>query len=221
MKAMILAAGRGERLLPLTESIPKPLIPISSEPIIVHQIRWLHRAGIKEIVINLYHLSDQITKHLGNGGDLGVRIQYVHENTLLDTGGAVKNALPLLGDEPFLVLNGDIWTNFPFRQLTSIRPKAAHLVLENKPMNRIHGDFYLEEEFVRRGTDETNSLVFSGIAVVSSNAFSKSSKRVFSIAKDVYFPLSKDNMITGEMFDGTWFDIGTHEQLKAVRRIYL
>ncbi|MCH2352194.1 MAG: NTP transferase domain-containing protein, partial [Pseudomonadales bacterium] len=87
MKAMILAAGRGERLLPLTESIPKPLIPISSEPIIVHQIRWLHRAGIKEIVINLYHLSDQITKHLGNGGDLGVRIQYVHENTLLDTGG--------------------------------------------------------------------------------------------------------------------------------------
>ena len=221
MKAMILAAGRGERLLPLTESIPKPLIPISSEPIIVHQIRWLHRAGIKEIVINLHHLRDQIIDRLGSGGDLGVRIQYIHEDTLLDTGGGVKNALPLLGNEPFLVLNGDIWTNFPFRQLTSISPKAAHLILVNKPSNRSQGDFYLEDEFVRRGINETNNLVFSGIAVVSANAFSNCSKRIFSIAKDVYFPLSKNNAITGEIFDGTWFDIGTHAQLKAVRRIYL
>ena len=221
MKAMILAAGQGKRLLPLTETMPKPLIPISSEPIIVHQIRWLHRAGVKEIVINLHHLGDKIVDRLGHGGDLGVRIQYSHEDVLLDTGGGVKNALPLLGGDPFVLLNGDIWTNFPFRKLIAIRPKTAHLILVDKPDNRSQGDFYLEGDLIKRGDNEENDLVFSGIAVISGNAFADTSQKAFSIAKNIYFPSSKKNELTGEMFHGTWFDIGTHQQLKAVRRIYL
>ena len=221
MKAMILAAGRGERLHPLTETMPKPMIPISSEPIIAHQIRWLHRAGITEIVINLHHLGEQIERYLGNGGDLGVRITYCHEDELLDTGGGIVNALPHLGPDPFIVLNGDIWTNYPFKQLLGLTPHTSHLVLIPKPDYRELGDFYLEGDFVRRGDDADNDLVFCGIAVLTEATFEHAPTGVFSIARDVYLERLHHNEITGEIFTGTWFDMGTHQQLKALRRFCL
>ena len=129
MRAMILAAGRGERLRPLTERVPKPMIPIGGEPLIVHQLRWLRRAGIEEVVVNLHHLGEQVEGHVGNGGDVGIRVRYSREASLLGTGGGIKRALPLLGDDPFLVLNGDIWTSFAFRDVLGVSPEVAHLVL--------------------------------------------------------------------------------------------
>src|SRR5215471_8796170 len=115
---MILAAGRGERLKPLTDRIPKPLIPIAGEPLVVHQIRWLERTGIRDIVINLHHLGDAIERALGDGSDLRVRIAYSREHERLETGGGVRAALSLLGGEPFALLNGDIWTDYDFGALT-------------------------------------------------------------------------------------------------------
>lgn len=219
MKAMILAAGRGERLEPLTERMPKPMIPIGSEPLIVHQIRWLRRSGIKEIVVNLHHLGEQIENHVGRGRDLGVDVQYSHEATLLDTGGGIVAALPMLGDAPFLVLNGDVWTNYPFKQLATTAPAAGHLVLTRKPPHRVNADFALVDGRVRRNGDDTDDLVFCGIAVLNPSIFAYAPSGAFNVAHDLYFDAANAGRLTGERFEGAWFDIGTHDQLKAVRRL--
>ena len=221
MKAMILAAGRGERLKPLTERIPKPMIPIGSEPLIVHQLRWLHRAGIRDVVINVHHLGEQVERGLGGGADQGVRIRYSREEHLLNTGGGVKKALPLLEPGPFLVLNGDIWTNYPFRQLVDKRPQQAHLVLTPKPQHLVHGDFRLEGALVRREAPRVlNDLTFCGFGVLSAALFENSPDGAFSLA-DLYFRAAAAGELRGERFEGAWIDIGTPEQLKRVRRLTL
>ena len=117
MKAMILAAGRGERLKPLTDQTPKPMLEVGGKPLIAHQIAWLSAAGINEIVINLHHLGDQIESFCGDGTQFGVSIRYSREAVLLETAGGIVNALPLLGERPFVLLNGDVFTDFPFGQL--------------------------------------------------------------------------------------------------------
>ncbi len=219
MKAMILAAGRGERLRPLTDRIPKPLLPIAGEALIVHQIRWLHRAGITEIVINLHHLGEQIEERVGGGRDLGVNVHYSREATLLDTGGGVKAALPMLGPAPFLLLNGDIWTNYPFGQLTELEPCAGHLVLTPKPAHRDTADFALVESRVRRNGNSNDDLVFTGMAVLNPALFAGSPDGPFNIAHELYFDAAAAGRLSGEVFRGTWFDIGSPAQLKAVRRL--
>ena len=145
MKAMILAAGRGERLRPLTDRVPKPLAEVGGEPLLAHQLRWLAAAGLRDVVINLHHLGQQIVEAFGDGTAHGVRIRYSEEPTLLETGGGIVNALPLLGDEPFVLLNGDIFTDFPLtRLLTRLAPGAgAHLLVTPRPPFREHGDFDL------------------------------------------------------------------------------
>ena len=215
MKAMILAAGRGERLRPLTERIPKPLIPIGSEPLIAHQLRWLHRAGIRDVVINLHHLGTEIERVLGRGGDFGVRIRYSVEEELLDTGGGIKNALSYLGDEPFVLLNGDIWTSFRFAGLKSLRPRAAHLVLTPTPPEKAHADFHLEDGRVRRGGGD--DLTYCGIAVINPALFDGAPDGAFSLTK-LLFKAAADGVLEGEVFHGSWIDIGTPDQLKRVRR---
>ena len=216
---MILAAGRGERLRPLTDRIPKPLLPIAGEALIVHQIRWLHRAGITEIVINLHHLGEQIEERVGGGRDLGVNVHYSREATLLDTGGGVKAALPMLGPAPFLLLNGDIWTNYPFGQLTKIEPSTGHLVLTPKPAHRDTADFALVESRVRRNGNSHDDLVFTGMAVLNPALFANAPEGPFNIARTLYFPAAAAGRLTGEVFPGAWFDIGSPSQLKAVRRL--
>lgn len=215
---MILAAGRGERLRPLTERIPKPLIPIGSEPLIVHQLRWLHRAGIRDVVINLHHLGEEIERALGSGSDLGVRIRYSVEEELLDTGGGIRKALPLLGDEPFVLLNGDIWTSFRFASLTGAHPPRAHLVLTPTPPSKPHADFHLKDGLVRRG--DGDDLTYCGIAVIDPALFAGSPEGPFSLA-ELLFQTAADGLLTGEVFDGAWIDIGTPDQLKRVRRLTL
>lgn len=213
---MILAAGRGERLRPLTDTMPKPMIPISSEPLIVHQLRWLRRAGIKEVVVNLHHLGEQIEAYVGSGRDLGVTVQYSHERELLDTGGGIANARSLLGDAPFLILNGDIWTNYSFRQLLEVAPASAHVVLTPKPPHREAADFHMDGDHVRRGA--ANDLVYCGISVLSWQLFDAAPQAPFSL-RDLLFRAVAAGTLHGELFDGTWIDIGSHDQLKAVRRM--
>ena len=219
MKAMILAAGRGERLRPLTDRIPKPLLPIAGEALIVHQIRWLHRAGITEVVVNLHHLGAQIEERVGNGRDLGVNVRYSREETLLDTGGGVRAALPLLGAAPFLLLNGDIWTNYPFNRLVDLAPATGHLVLTPKPPHRETADFALVDGRVRRNGNDSDNLVFTGIAVINPTLFDAAPEGPFNIAHALYFDAAAAGRLTGEEFHGTWFDIGSPAQLKAVRRL--
>lgn len=220
MRAMILAAGRGERLRPLTERIPKPLIPVGGEPLIVHQLRWLHRAGLRDVVINLYHLGEAIERALGTGSDLGVRIHYSHEPELLDTGGGIKRALPALGPGPFVVLNGDIWTNYAFRNLIDVRPRKAHLVLTPTPPHKDHADFFLDTTggtaLVRRGID--NDLTYCGIAVVAGSLFDDTPEGPFSLTAPL-FKAAATGEVTGEVFNGTWIDIGTSAELKRARRL--
>ena len=198
------------------------MIPIVGEPLIVHQIRWLKRAGIKSIVINLHHLSGQIKSYLGDGRMFGIKIQYSYETGLLDTGGGIVQALPLLGDGPFVVLNGDIWTNYPFSRLTQLDVQFAHLILTLKSSPAEPGDFALNGQFVRRNRDTAaHDYIYCGIAVVHSRFFNSSPVGAFSLTRDLIFSRCNENEVTGEVFNGTWIDIGTPDRLKEVRRLNL
>ena len=220
MKAMILAAGRGERLRPLTERVPKPLLVVGGEPLIVHQVRWLHRAGIREIVINLHHLGEQIKRALGNGDDFGVRIRYSHEPEILDTGGGIRNALAHLAPDPFVILNGDVWTNYRFERLLRIHPGDGHLVLTPTPPHKDKADFHVEPGTdplrVRRGSSG-DDLTYCGIAVLNPALFDGSPEGPFPLT-DLLFPAAAEGRLSGEIFAGAWIDIGTHDQLKEARR---
>jgi MurNAc alpha-1-phosphate uridylyltransferase len=214
---MILAAGRGERLRPLTDHTPKPLLPIAGTPLIAHQVRWLAKAGIRDIVINLHHLGDAIAATLGDGGAFGVRIAYSREETLLETGGGIVKALPLLGDRPFVILNGDTWTDYPFAQLSKpLANDLAHLVLTTIPSNRAEGDFGLDGDRVTRGTDRP--YVYCGISLLSTRLFDGAPSGPFSL-RNLLFDAIARNRVGGELWNGRWIDIGTHDQLAAVRRI--
>lgn len=213
---MILAAGRGERLRPLTDHTPKPLLPIGTVPLIVHQVHWLAAAGIRDIVINLHHLGDQIERRLGDGNALGVSIQYSHEPTLLETGGGILQALPLLGAAPFVILNGDIWTDYPFTRLPStLGGDLAHLVLTATPPNRREGDFGLLGDRVTRGAQRP--YTYCGIALLAPALFDGAPPAPFSL-RQLFFEAIVRSRIGGELWSGHWTDIGTPDQLDAVRR---
>ena len=212
---MILAAGRGTRLAPLTDRTPKPMLPIRGRPLIEWQIEQLKAAGIREFVINTYHLGEQIINALGDGRKLGVTITYSPEDELLDTGGGIKRALPLLGDAPFLVLNGDIWTDFDFSSLPDAPPAdcPAHVVLTPTPKWRETGDFCSDGDRVTaRGSD----YVFCGIAVATPALVANQAGATFSL-REIYFELIKANTLSAQIFLGHWLDIGTLEQYESVR----
>ena len=152
MKAMILAAGRGTRLKPLSDHRPKPLMEVGGKPLIAHQLRWLAEAGVSEVIINLHHLGEQIEAYVGDGRQHGLSVAYSREPALLETGGGVVKALPWLGDQPFWLLNGDIHTDFPFRQFARTLPAGclAHLLLTPTPAFRQTGDFEWEAANFKR-----------------------------------------------------------------------
>ena len=214
---MILAAGRGERLRPLTDHTPKPLLPIAGLPLIVHQLGWLANAGVHDIVINLHHLGDQIEQNLGDGSQLGVSITYSREAALLDTGGGIARALPLLGDAPFVILNGDIWTDYPFAQLpSSLGDDLAHLALTDTPAHRNEGDFGLDGNRVTRGLERPHT--YCGIAVLSRALFAGAPAAPFSL-RDLLFRAIEHHAVSGELWRGRWIDIGTPDQWDTARRI--
>jgi MurNAc alpha-1-phosphate uridylyltransferase len=216
MKAMILAAGRGERMRPLTDDTPKPLLPVAGKPIIQWHVEALVAAGFRELVINHAWHGGQIEACLGDGGRFGVHIAYSAEGEKgLETGGGIFRALPLLAgegvDQPFLVVNGDILTDFPFARLHLAEGRLAHLVLVPNPPHHPQGDFYLAQEKVV--ADGEPRLTFSGIGVYHPALFAGCEDGVFPLA-----PLLRRAMgagkVSGEFYGGTWLDIGTPERLQ-------
>ena len=215
---MILAAGRGERLRPLTEQVPKPMLAVGAEALVVHQLRWLRQAGVREVVMNVHHLAERIERSLGDGSAFGMGIRYSREQELLDTGGGIVRALPLLRPGPFLVLNGDIWTDYPFASLVKRRPARGHLVLAPKPDHLRQGDFHLEGRRVRRGPPALDDLTYCGIAVLDETLLAAAPTGPFSL-REAYFSAAAAGELTGERFAGTWVDIGTPDRLERVRRM--
>ncbi|BBI98409.1 mannose-1-phosphate guanylyltransferase [Ferrigenium kumadai] len=218
---MILAAGRGERMRPLTDHTPKPLLPAGGKPLVVWHIERLARAGITELVINHAHLGIQIEEALGNGRQFGVHIAYSDEGKALETAGGIANALPLLGDEPFTVVNGDIWCDYDFARLpahaAAMRDNGdmAHLVLVDNPPHHPNGDFLLHDGRVVESAPSAqhSKLTFSGIGIYQPALFSGIPRG--SIAP--LAPLLRGQIalgkVSGEHHRGQWVDVGTPQRL--------
>lgn len=214
MKAMILAAGKGERLRPLTLHTPKPLVRAAGVPLIEYHVKALVAAGFTELVINHAWLGEQIEAYLGDGSRFGAQIHYSAEGEPMETGGGIHHALPLLGHAPFVVVNGDIWTDYDFANLRGPLNGLAHLVLVANPAHHPYGDFRLVDGQVRDEPGQT----YSGIAVLDPKLFADCSPGAFKLA-----PLLRRAMgvgeVTGELFEGRWVDVGTHERLAEVERL--
>ena len=210
MKAMILAAGRGERMRPLTDCTPKPLLKVGGRCLIEYHLIGLARAGIDEIVINHAWLGEQIEQELGDGSRWGVHIHYCVEEQALETGGGIFNALPILGDEPFMVVNGDVWCDYPFSRLPACLSGLAYLVLVDNPGHHPRGDFVLQDDSVRLAGGER--LTFSGIGVYHSALFDGCSPGAFPLAP-LLLRAIRDDRVYGEYYRGCWVDVGTPERL--------
>jgi MurNAc alpha-1-phosphate uridylyltransferase len=214
MKAMILAAGRGERMRPLTDDIPKPLLPARGRPLIEHHFAALARGGITELVINLGWRGGQLRDHVGDGQRFGVRVAYSDEGfPPLETGGGILQALSLLGPEPFWLVNGDVFCEYPF-EVRSLADRAlAHLVLVPNPAHHRDGDFALAAGLI---TDSaTNRSTYSGIAVIHPRLFADRSPGRFPLAPLLRAAASRRE-VTAELFTGFWSDVGTPERLAAL-----
>ena len=211
--AMILAAGRGERMRPLTDHTPKPLLKVHDKPLIVWHIERLKKAGISQLVINHAHLGEQIEHALGDGSAFGVSIAYSPEETALETGGGIAHALPLLGEQPFLVVNGDVWTDINYAALALYEGDAAHLVLVNNPSHNPNGDFALNKG--RVSVDGSDKLTFSGVGLYQPHLFSDQSEECFPLAPLLRNAMSQ-NTVSGQHHQGIWTDVGTPERLAEI-----
>ncbi len=210
LKAMILAAGRGERMRPLTDHTPKPLLTVGGQRLIEYHLAALARAGVREVVINHAHLGEQIEATLGDGDCYGVSIRYSPEPAALETGGGIFRALPLLGEEPFLVVNGDVWCDYPFERLPVEPAGLAHLVLVDNPPHNPAGDFALEEGLVR--SDGPSRLTFSGIGIYRPELFAGCSAGAFPLAPLLRAAMEQGK-VSGEHYRGRWVDVGTPQRL--------
>ncbi len=213
MKVMILAAGRGLRMMPLTANTPKPLLKIANKPLIVWHIERLAQAGFKEIVINHAYLGSQIEQALGDGSEWGVSIQYSPEEDALETAGGIANALPLLGDAPFLVVNGDVFCEIDFC-LKLKAPYLAHLVMVDNPPQHAQGDFALDTGVLN--SDGPIKLTYSGVGVFSPQLFKHIVKGDSAKLAPLLISAMADSLISGEHYQGVWHDIGTPERLKLL-----
>ncbi|VVN40058.1 N-acetylmuramate alpha-1-phosphate uridylyltransferase [Pseudomonas fluorescens] len=218
MKAMILAAGKGERMRPLTLTTPKPLVRAGGVPLIEYHLRALAAAGFTDIVINHAWLGQQIEDYLGDGSRFGVSIQYSPEGEPLETGGGIFRALPLLGDEAFVVVNGDIWTDYDFSVLHQPINGLAHLVLADNPNHHPAGDFTLVGGQVHDGQPDTPTLTYSGIAVLHPQLFDGCTAGAFKLAPLLRRAMA-DGQVSGERLNGRWVDVGTHERLAEVETL--
>lgn len=211
MKVMILAAGRGERMRPLTDHTPKPLLRVGGKSLIAHLVERLASAGFEDMVINHAHLGERIEADLGDGTSHGVRIQYSREAPeALETGGGIFKALPLLGPGPFLAVNGDVWTDFPFQTLDRPLQRLAHLVLVDNPSHHVKGDFALRGGMV--SNQAQSKLTFSGIGVYGHELFSGCAAGRFSLAP-LLRKAADRAQVSGEHYEGEWMDIGTRQRL--------
>ena len=214
---MILAAGKGERMRPLTLTRPKPLIEVNGRPLIEHHIQALTAAGISELVINHAWLGDQLEAALGDGSRLGVAIRFSAEGEPLETGGGIFRALPLLGNEAFVLVNGDIRTDFDFGVLALPAGCLAHLVLVDNPAHHPEGDFGLVEG--RISLEIAPRFTYSGIAVLHPQLFAGCTAGAFKLV-DVLRPAIAAGRVSGERFQGRWVDVGTLERLAEAESLF-
>jgi N-acetyl-alpha-D-muramate 1-phosphate uridylyltransferase len=224
MRAMILAAGRGERMRPLTDHTPKPLLQAGGKPLILWHIERLVGAGITDLVINHAHLGAQIEQVLGDGSRFGAHIRYSDEGTALETAGGIAYALPLLGNEPFAVVNGDIYCDYEFSHLPQsaaaliASSDVAHLVLVDNPEHNIKGDFLLHDSRVIGSalSPQHSALTFSGIGLYKPSLFAHIPRG----SKAPLAPLLREqialNRVSGEHYRGIWFDVGTPQRLEEL-----
>ncbi len=218
MKAMILAAGRGVRMRPLTDHTPKSLLAVGGKPLVVWHLEKLARAGFAEVVINHAYLGHMVEAALGDGSRFGLAIRYSPEEEALETAGGIARALPMLGTEPFAVINADIYGDYDFSALTQLQlgDALAHLVLVDNPAQHPRGDFALDAGRVR--ASGTQLLTFSGIGVYAPRLFSG----IPPAAKVPLAPLLRKAMsadrVSGEHFRGRWYDVGTVERLQDLER---
>ncbi|HBG95478.1 MAG TPA: mannose-1-phosphate guanylyltransferase [Chromatiaceae bacterium] len=223
MKAMILAAGRGKRMRPLTDRTPKPLLRAGGKALIEHQIERLRKAGFQQLVINHAHLGEQIEQALGDGAQYQVHIDYSAEgqDCALETGGGIHKALPLLGPQPFLVTNGDIWCDFDYDGLTLAEGDLAALVLVDNPPHHPQGDFVLSagrvSDLRQANADNQSALTFSGIGIYHPDLFADCKPGAFPLS-----PLLRSAMASGRVgglhHRGCWLDVGTPERLQSLDR---
>lgn len=214
MKAMLLAAGRGERLRPLTDQHPKPLLLVRGKPLILWHLEALARAGVSEVIINLSWLGAQIRTRLGSGSEWGLHIEYSEEGPeRLETGGGIFRALPLLGPAPFLLVNGDVFTGYDFRRLVPEPGMQAHLVVVPNPPQHPQGDFGLEQGLLSLSGSPT--YTYAGIGLIT--------PKLFEGCRDGKFPLLPllhraigVGQLRGELYTGPWVDIGSPERLAAL-----
>jgi MurNAc alpha-1-phosphate uridylyltransferase len=217
MKAMILAAGRGERMRPLTDHTPKPLLKAGGRTLIEHRIASLAAAGFRDLVINHAHLGAQLEAYLGNGERYGVRIAWSREpDEALETGGGIFQALPWLDGDCFLVVNADIWTDYPFARLARPISGLAHVVLVDNPPQHPQGDFVLRDSRVL--AEGTPRLTFSGIGVYHRDLFIGCQAGRFPLAPLLRAAMENDR-VSGEHYTGEWRDIGTPERLADLDRL--
>jgi MurNAc alpha-1-phosphate uridylyltransferase len=221
MRAMILAAGRGERMRPLTDRTPKPLLSVGGKPLIDYHIEALHQAGFSDIVINNAWLGDQVRAHVGDGSRFGVRVVHSDERpAALETGGGIHRALPLLGAGPFLVVNGDVWTDFPYASLRdALRPQdLAHFVMVPNPPQHPCGDFALEAGRVREAGEPR--FTFSGVGVYRPELFDGCEPGAFKLVP-LMLKAMREDRAGGQLYTGRWFDIGTPERLRQLDELLL
>jgi MurNAc alpha-1-phosphate uridylyltransferase len=211
MKAMLLAAGRGERMRPLTDAIPKPLLLVAGRPLIERHLERLAAAGIRDVVINTAWLGGQIPAALGQGERWGLRIAYSPEPwPALETGGGIFNALPLLGPEPFLLVNGDVYADVDFRALNLASGDLAQVVLVPNPAHHVNGDFFLDGGRITENSGE--KLTYSGISILSPMLFAGCTSGTFPLAP-LLFGARDAGRLGGQRHDGYWLDVGTADRL--------
>jgi MurNAc alpha-1-phosphate uridylyltransferase len=213
---MILAAGRGERMRPLTDHTPKPLLQAGGHALIEYHIEALKRAGIRELVVNYAHLGERLVDYLGDGSRFGVEIHYSPEpEGALETGGGIRQALALLGDAPFAVVNGDVWTDYRWSQRRLAGGRLAHLVLVDNPPHHPRGDFCLDGD--RVAEDGPSRLTFSGLGVYHPDLFEHTPGGRFPLAPLLRAAM-RDGRVGGEYYAGRWMDIGTPQRLAELDR---
>ncbi len=213
MKAMILAAGRGERLRPLTEATPKPLVEVAGQTLLGRHLERLARAGVAQAVINVSHLAEQITERFGDGSRQGLRIDWSRETEPLETAGGIAQARTLLGPAPFLLLNADIWCDFDFARLHDFElgKRLAHLVLVPNPPQHPAGDFTLDGGII--GNAPAPRYTYAGIAVLSPQLVAGVAAGQKASLAPLWRAAAERGAVSGELYCGCWSDVGTPERL--------
>lgn len=219
MKAMLLAAGRGERLRPLTDAIPKALVEVGGRPLIVWHLERLARAGFAEAVINLSHLGERIAERIGDGARFGLRVSYSRERERLETAGGIANALALLGREAFLLVNADIYCEYDFSRLRNmpLGERLAHLVLVPNPPHRPKGDFSLTQG--RVGDAAAPRYTYAGVAVMSPALVEPVAPGEKAPLAPLLYQAAARGLLGGELYPGLWQDVGTAERLAELEKL--